>query len=390
MFNIGYFVHPQIRMFSWEGVRAKLCLIKKPDTEKLIKKSSFYFPGKQFVFTDMGRSAFKLIIEKANLANSRILLSAYICDIFYPILKKYNIQPIFLDIDLKTFNIKVEDIKTKIDTESRAILLCHTYGLPVDTAEIRKIVDNRLLIIEDCAHSFGAKYSSAISEQNEGYTGNSGDVSFFSLYKQFPALRGGLLVCPKDWQIFLSKTSFNFRDFLSFLNCFPHWAFLFKKFGAGIAPKMLRQEKSPKPAGINRVSLNLFAEFLNNFERLLENRKNLALIFQKELNSLGFEIQESRDNVFCYLSALVPKNLEEKRDEIVKKLRQYRIFCTRIWHAPIILNSGVQKEYNLDLSEYPNTLEAARRIINFPLQNYYTENDIESIIASIKKVLTQL
>jgi len=357
-----YFVHPQIKLSNL--VKAKLSLIKSPDTEKLIQKLLFYFPEKQFIFTDMGRSAFKIIIEKLNLKDSEILMPAYICDIFCHILKNYNVKPIFLDIDLKTFHIRTEEIKEKITPQTKAILVCHTYGLSADIEKIREIAGDRI-IIEDCAHSFGAN------------TGNQGDVAFFSIYKQFPTLRGGMLVCPRDWEVELPKTSFNFRDFISFLNCFSVFAFLFKKFGGGIAPKMVRKEKLSRPAEINKASLSLFSDFLEDFEKSLEKRKKLAIFFQEELKKLGFEVQEEENNVFCYLSALVPANLKEKRDKIIEDLRKFRVFCTRIWHTPIIL----------DPQNFPNTFEAAKRIINFPLQNHYAEKDVQKIIEAIKKVL---
>lgn len=345
-----FFVHPQI----------KLAKLRKVN---LFQKLAGYFPDKQLVFTDMGRSAFKIIIEKLNLQNSEIIMPAYICDIFQPILEKYNIKPIFLDINLRTFHIKIDEIERKITPNTKAILICHTYGLPFDILRIQKF---GLPIIEDCAHAFSIRPKSPIA--------------FFSLYKQFPALRGGLLVCPKDWAIELPRTSFNFRDFISFLNCFPLFAFVFKKFGKDIAPKIIRKEKLPTPAVINKISLNLFSYSLAGFENSLERRKKLAILLQEELKKMGFEVQESKDNVFCYLAALAPKSLEEKRDKIVEELRRYRIFCTRIWHSPVVM----------DKDEFPNTFEAAKRIINFPLQNYYTEKDIRKIISATGKVLEKI
>lgn len=347
-----HFVHPQIKLNKFKKIN-------------LSEKLAEYFPGRQLVFTDMGRSAFKIIIEKLNLQNSEILMPAYICDIFKPILEKYNIKPIFLDIDLKTFHIKREEILQKITPRAKAILVCHTYGLPLDVDALRSdpaLAGSDIVIIEDCAHAFGIR--------------PKGDIAFFSLYKQFPALRGGLLVCPNNWQISLPKTNFNFRDLISLLNCFPWFAFIFKKFGSDIAPKMVRREKSPEPAGLNELSLALFSYSFEDFEKSLQNRINMAKLFQSELIKLGFEVQNSENNVFCYLSALAPKNLEEKRDKIVKGLRKYHVFCTRIWHTPIALNKN----------EFPNTFEAAKRIINFPLQNHYTKKDIEKMIKAVKKV----
>ena len=146
---------------------------------------------------------------------------------------------------------------------------------------------------------------------------------------------------------------------------------------------MIRKEKHAKPAEINRISLNLFSYFSQNWEQNSEKRIKLALILQKELKKMGFSVQKQENNRFCYVSALLPKNLENKRDIFLKKLNKNKIFCTRMWHTPLVLNPAVQKEYNLDIQDFPNTKETARRIINFPLQDFYKEKDIEKIIKLI-------
>ena len=342
------------------------------------------FPNKKIIFTDMGRTAFQIIIEKMNLRNSSMLMPAYICDIFFPILKKYNISPILLDIELETFNLDILEIEKKITPDVKSILVPHIYGLPNDILKIKSLAKkHNLKIIEDCAHAFGAKHQGI-------YTGNFGDAALFSFYKIFPCFRGGMLVCPKNWEINLEKTKFSFRDFISLLNCFPSWAYLFKKFGNEIAPKMVRKEKYTNPARINKISLNLASYFSQNYKQNSEKRIKLALIFQKELKKMGFSVQNSENNIFCYVSALIPKNLENERDILVKKLNKDNIFCARMWHTPLALNSAVQKEYNLDIQDFPNTAETSRRIINFPLQNFYTGKDIEKMINILRKQMSTI
>jgi len=359
-----YFVHPQIKFKK----------IKKSNIKEIFSK---YFPNRKWVFTDMGRTAFSLLIENLHLQNSEILFPGYICDIFFPIFKKYNLKPVFLDINLPTFHIKKEEILKKLTPNTKSLLLCHTYGLKADVREIKKIVGENVFLIEDLAHGFFLKPES--------------EFSFFSLYKQFPILRGGLLVYSKNWEISLPSTKFNFRDFISFLNSLPLFAFLFKKFSnQKIAEKLVRKEKSSQPASLNKFSLFLLEIFLKDFENSLPHRIQLAVYFQSFLKELGFEVQPHRENVFCYLTALVPKRLETKRDFIVKQLKKYNIFCTRIWHTPIILNKKVQKEYKINLKEFPNTIEAARRVINFPLQNYYSKKDIKKMINILYKILREL
>ncbi len=380
-----FFVHPQIQ-FKNIG-KVLLAIFAKSAEPGLVQKLSPRFPGKQLVFTDMARTAFRMIIERLNLQNTHLLMPAYICDIFYPILKQYNIEPVFLDIDTKTFQPSVEEIKNKITPKAKALLVCHTYGLPADMEAILALAkENNLLVIEDCAHCFGAKI-------NGQFVGSFGDAALFSLYKSFPCLRGGLAILPSPslplspFLPLLPSTHFNFRDLLSLLNSFSFFAFLFKKFGGDIAPKILRQEKLADIAGLNRVSLNLFAAFLSDFEQNIEKRKELALFFQQGLNGLGFETQPSKNNVFCFLSALVPANLAEKRDDIGYSLTQKGIFCTRNWHTPIILHPEARAYYFINRSDFPGTIAASQRIINFPLQNHYTKKHIEKMLGRIKRAI---
>ncbi len=374
-----YFVHPQIKSTFKNLINLFFCLFKLPN-RKTSQKLEEMFPGKNIYFTDMGRGAFRLIVEEFHLQNSQMLVPAFICDIFYPLFKKYNITPLFLDIEKETFNLKVEEIENKVTSKIKSILVCHTYGLPADMEKILSLADDyKFLIIEDCAHSFGAKYKGI-------FTGNFGDAAFFSIYKLFPTLRGGMALLPeRKKEVKLSKTFFSPRDFISLLNCFAFFSFLFKKYTGKIAPKYIKKEKLKEIGDLNRVSRNIFCWQLKNLEEKLEKRRNLALSFRKEIKKLGFEVQNSENNIFTFLSALVPKNID--RDKLVLKLREKGVFALRIWKEPIILNKEARKEYGIDLSRFPNTVEVAKRIVNFPLQNFYERRDIEEMIDKIKEVL---
>ena len=410
-----YFVHPQIKFNIQNLIKLSLCFIKKPD-KKALENLKRIFPKKEIYLTDMGRSAFKLIVENLNLQNSEMLMPAFICDIFYKILKDYNITPLFLDIEKDTFNISPQLIEEKISPKTKSILVCHTYGLPADLEKILALAKkHNLLVIEDCAHTLGAKY-------NEKLTGMFGDASFFSVYKVFPSLRGGIAIINNQKstlrqssglmlskveaskinpstklrvdaeqgrsiknQKYLLKTHFNFRDFISLLNCFSFFSFLFKKFAGEIAPKYTRKEKLEKPSQLNRVSLNIFSWQLENLESILQKRKELGLFFQAQLKKIGFEVQAKENNIFTFLSALCPKNID--RDKLVIALRKKMVFALRIWREPIILNQKVQQQYNINPDEFPSTKEAAKRIINLPLQNFYTKKDIKKMIKIIQETV---
>ena len=342
-----YFVHPKIKLVK-NPFKIIGAFLKPLDLEKLDKQLSFYFPSKQFTFFALGRIAFEEIIKKYHLRNTHLMMPAFICDTFFPILKKYHIKPIFLDIDLDTFNISHKTIKQKINDEVKAILINHAYGLPNDMLEIKRMLNNlnlaqKPLIIEDLSHSFGAKI-------NEQFVGNFSDVAFGSLYKQFPVIKGGLLIEPQSQTV----------------------------------------AQTTSRSKLNKIILNLFSSCLQKLEQDLVKRQSLALFFQKELRQFGFQTQNSENNVFTYLSALTPNALTVKRNQLRQIMQKKGTRLGRVWHKPIILNEQAQKHYQIKPADFPNTIEASQRIINFPLQNDFSKKDIICIAKKLKSALEKI
>jgi len=117
-------------------------------------------------------------------------------------------QPVFVDIDERTFNIDPRLIEAAISERSRAIIPVHLFGLPAAMDDIMAIAGRHgLKVIEDCAQAFGASYhpkksdlgkAGASSRSSNGKRiGGIGDVGAFSFYptKNLGAYGdGGLLV----------------------------------------------------------------------------------------------------------------------------------------------------------------------------------------------------
>ena len=67
--------------------------------------------------------------------------------------------PVFVDVDIKSFNINPQLIKAKITERTKAIMPVHLFGYPAAMTLILEIAQEyNLKVIEDCAQSFGAKY----------------------------------------------------------------------------------------------------------------------------------------------------------------------------------------------------------------------------------------
>jgi len=87
-----------------------------------------------------------------------------------------NLVPVFVDIELGTYNIDVTKIKKAITKKTKAIFIAHTLGNPANLEEILKIVKKyNLWFIEDNCDALGSKYKGR-------YTGTFGDISTCSFY----------------------------------------------------------------------------------------------------------------------------------------------------------------------------------------------------------------
>lgn len=340
------FTHPQFN-------RLKLFFKKVSETE-LKNKLSKFFPNYEIIFTDLGRSAFQLAIKNLNLENSEMLVPAYICDIFSPIFKKYNIKPIYLDIDLKNFHINPNEIEKRITPKTKSILVCHTYGILVDMNKILKIAEKyNLKVIEDCAHLPPKGLSQGIR----------GNCAFFSFSKVFPVINSGMLVCKPSHQKSFGvegKKPFKLSNIIKFLRLFPFLASISEKFRKPY-------EKTPQfstPRKASQRSLNVFNWYLSQ-----KKQEELAEYFHKKLKELGFQ-----SSGITYISALVPENIN--RDKLFNKLKKKGIYCSRIWYKPLFPN-------------LPNTSEAAKRIINFPFQTWFSKKNIDEIIKAISDILSK-
>ena len=102
----------------------------------------------------------------------------------------FNAIPVFVDVDLNTFNILPKAIEQAITQKTKAILLVHLFGLPCDMDAIMEIAQRyNLKVIEDCAQAIGVKY-------RDKYVGTFGDVGIYSFQqtKNIMTGEGGMII----------------------------------------------------------------------------------------------------------------------------------------------------------------------------------------------------
>jgi CDP-6-deoxy-D-xylo-4-hexulose-3-dehydrase len=121
-----------------------------------------------------------------------------------PILQN-NLVPVFLDVELGTYNIQTDRIEDVISDKTKAIMIPHTLGNPANLETIMKMVKKHdLWFIEDNCDALGSRY-------REKFTGTFGHISTCSFYPAHHITMGeGGAVCTSD--PLLKKIIASFRD----------------------------------------------------------------------------------------------------------------------------------------------------------------------------------
>jgi CDP-6-deoxy-D-xylo-4-hexulose-3-dehydrase len=118
---------------------------------------------------------------------------------------QFGAIPVFIDIDIPTYNIKVEEIESAISKKTKAIMIAHTLGNPFDVKKIREICDkHNLWLIQDNCDALGAKFDG----KPLGFYGDIGTISFYPAH-HITMGEGGLVYTNS---IKLKKISESFRD----------------------------------------------------------------------------------------------------------------------------------------------------------------------------------
>jgi len=275
-------------------------------------------------------------------------------------------KPVLIDSELETWNININKIEEKITPQTKAIMIVHTYGHPVDMDKIKEIADkHNLYIIEDAAEAHGAEYKGK-------KIGSLSDIACFSFYANKIATcgEGGMLVTNNEQ---LAERASKLRN---------HF------FGK---PRFLHQE-----VGFNYRLTNIQAALglaqVEKLDQLVEARiKNAKLYNQLLENVEGITTPPEKEwakNVYWMYGILIQDSfgmsMPELRKELLKKGVDSRTF---------FIGMHKQPAYQSDNSNYPDTSgyfpdsdELEKKGLYLPSSSHLAKKQIEYIVFTIKEI----
>jgi len=272
--------------------------------------------------------------------------------------------PVFADIRYEDLNVTAETIAKKITKKTKAIVVVHYAGNPVDLDEIRALANSHNLpLVEDSAHALGAKYKGK-------FIGQTGSVVTFSLQVvKIVTCGDGGFICTDNEEYYSNLKKIT-------------W------FGVDRENKQTYLFYDPLPDSIDRLGFKynmndiiaaLGIAALNNFEEPEKKRQQIAMHYRNELSNLNkvrlltyYEDRTPNYQIF-------PIHVHDRQE-----------FAQYMWEngIQIVMNNRRNDQYKIFggiRKDLPNLARADEDTILLPIHWDLTDIDISRIIETVKK-----
>jgi dTDP-4-amino-4,6-dideoxygalactose transaminase len=334
-----------------------------------------------------GRVALYALLKAMGVGeDDEVILPAFTCVVVPNAILYLGAKPVYVDIDLQTYNPRFEDIEKAVTPKTKVIICQNTFGLSSDIEEITVFAKaHNIFTIEDCTHGFGGFYH---QKPNGAYC----DAAFYSTQwnKPFSTGTGGFalvnnenlldklqiinqdLITPSCKQRLSLKLLYFVREKL--INKHTYWTLI--KFYRFLSKKnLVLGSSSGKEISSTEIPPNYFMKLsdtqikkgiqnIRSLPKTLVLRKKNAEVYTKYL------MQRNKNHVplslFKNHSFLKYPLLVENREEIFHLAEKEKIELGEWFCSPL---HPVQKDFEqwqLNPKRFPNAVSAGIHIINLP------------------------
>jgi perosamine synthetase len=275
-------------------------------------------------------------------------------------------MPVLVDSDPLTWCMDVNQIEAKITRKTRAIMVVHIYGLPVDMDAVIALAERHgLHIIEDAAEAHGLYYK-------DRPCGSFGSISTFSFYpnKHVTTGEGGMLVTddPELAERCRLLRNLFFR---------PERRFVHDELGWN-----LRMSNLQAALGVAQ---------LERLDDAVQRKRRMGKRYTEALRGtsgvqLPCERTSYADNIYWVYGVVLDEAISFDASQAMDKLR-VRGIGTRPFFWPIHEQPVVQSMGLFRNERYPNAERLARRGFYLPSGLALTEEQIDYVVDQFKTIL---
>lgn len=341
----------------------------------------------EVILTYKGRQAIEIALRILNLSEGSVVaINGFTCFAVYQAVISAGLKVEYLDIEKEELNFSPEQLINTLrkNPQIKVVIIQNTLGYPAQVEEIATICkENKIILIEDLAHSVGAVYNNKPAGQLGDFVALS-----FSQDKIIDTVSGGaLIIRNKKYQKDFSDSNLKIKDVLKD-RLYPLFTYLIRKtypFGLGktihVILKMFNllsksMDNDSTPTTIASWYCNLAKEELDNLDGNLNRRKKIASIYSENIDKriLSAKLVKNISNSANLRFPIFVNN----RASLVNFLKKQSIFISDIWYdAPIAPKRYIpQTNYN---HQCPNAEKVSEMILNLPTHKNVSEKDAERI-----------
>ncbi len=274
--------------------------------------------------------------------------------------------PVVVDCDADTWNTGVEKIAARITDKTRAIMLVHIFGLPVDADPVLELArEHGLKVIEDAAEMHGQTYRGR-------YCGSLGDISTFSFYpnKHITTGEGGMIVTddPALAERCRALRNLCFKAEQRFVHDELGWNFRMTNLQAAVGVAQL--EQLDRFVAIKRRMGKRYTELLGDVQGI----------------QLPVSRTEYAENIYWVYGLVleddVPFDAREAMARLGKEGIGTRPFFWPMHEQPVFRKAGL-----FDGESHPVAERMARRGFYIPSGLALSDEQIETVAETVKEVL---
>lgn len=370
-------------------VQTLLGMNPKKAPKQLKTVLSHYYGVKHVSLFASARSGMFYALQALDLKkDDEVIVQGFTCVAVPSAVIWAGLKPVFVDIDKKTFNFDVKDLKKNITKRTKVIIVQHTFGITGPMKEIKALAKkHNIIIIEDCAHIIDGKH------------GTMGDIGILSFGrdKALSSVFGGAVITNNSKlakkiasaEKSLDKTPILFvlqqllypilyAIALPFYELILGKALLWFSGKVGLLSKAVytKEHKGEKPHFINySLAPALCSLVLNQMKKVNHINKHRMDVAKTYIKMLQLPLKKT------HIYTRVPMLVEDK-EFLLHHAKEHGLYLDSWYRSAIDPPASKLEAFNYVTC--PVAEEVAQQVINLPTHINISHKDEEAVIAFIE------
>lgn len=350
---------------------------KEPIMVQNLEKKMRDFVGSAYaISTYNGTASMHLTMCAMNLKRGdKIICSVNSFPSVAEVVRHFDAEPIFVDIDKEDFNISPDALeKTLIKQNHKKLkgaFISHVAGQSAQMKEIYDLAKRfDIAIIDDASQALGATYDG----EKIGAMESTASCFRFSPQMRNPLASGGIMVTEDENLAKQAELLRNHGIVSEGWDSYGNLGYVYDVVDIGVKYDM------------NELSAAYALGQLSKTDQFIKRRQDIAKIYDKELKDcphVNTPIKK-RDHAYTQYIIKVDKN----RDSFARNLKERGVF-TGLHFIPLHLLSYYKQKYNLRVNDFPNALQNYQQILSLPIYSALSNEEVYYICEQIKDVASK-